>query len=337
MNVARSRYTRVLVGSLAAALAVAGSARAQPSGDTAAAEALFREGKRLMHDERWPDACPKLAESQRIDPATGTLLALALCYEGWGKTASAWATYADAATRSSREGRADREQAARERVRALEPRLARLSIVVAPSVGKAAGLAVERDGVAVGAAAFGVAVPVDPGEHTVVARATGKKPRTFTVTVVAQGATQTVTVDALVDEPRPPAGAAPRTPAGGGPTPLQIGGLVAGGAGVVGLGVGTFFGVRAMGKDGDSEADCTGNVCGKTGAADRRDALAAGDVATAAFVVGGVLVAGGAAAFFLGRPSDEGSVRGARARPLAVAAPLVLRDGAGVVVRGSLF
>src|SRR5204863_10189231 len=77
------------------------------AGDAATAEALFREGRALMEAGNYKAACPKLEESYAQDPATGTLLALGICQERAGLTASAWATYSDAATRAKRDGRAD--------------------------------------------------------------------------------------------------------------------------------------------------------------------------------------------------------------------------------------
>src|SRR5262245_53123818 len=64
--------------------------------EVAVAEALFRQGKDLLAAGKTSEACPKLAESQRIDPAGGTLIALALCYEADGKTASAWVVFGEA-------------------------------------------------------------------------------------------------------------------------------------------------------------------------------------------------------------------------------------------------
>ena len=57
--------------------------------DRAIAEALFRDGKALIAAERINDACAKFQESERLDPALGTLLHLATCYAQVGKTASA--------------------------------------------------------------------------------------------------------------------------------------------------------------------------------------------------------------------------------------------------------
>ena len=61
------------------------------SADPAAAEALFREGRKLLDEGQLDAACSKLAESQRLDASPGTLGSLAQCHEKQGKTATAWA------------------------------------------------------------------------------------------------------------------------------------------------------------------------------------------------------------------------------------------------------
>ncbi len=189
-------------------------ARAQ-TGDAATAESLFREGRARLDAKDFAHACPKLEASFRIDPATGTLLALALCYEGEGKTASAWGAYADAAARARREGRGDREKAARARAAALELRLARLSLVVAPGAQGTAGLSVQRDDAPVDPAAFGSPIPVDPGDHTVVASAPGKV-RWETTIVAFEAKTVEAVVPRLEDAPaeaRAPSATLPVAPA----------------------------------------------------------------------------------------------------------------------------
>ena len=63
------------------------TARAEASlGDKAAAQSLFDEGRRLMGEAKYADACPKLAESQKLDPGVGTQFHLADCYEHLGQT-----------------------------------------------------------------------------------------------------------------------------------------------------------------------------------------------------------------------------------------------------------
>ncbi len=116
---------------LALGLALAPAvARAQSASDQAAATALFKQGRDLMAAGKYADACPKLAESQRLDPGAGTLLNLATCYEKNGQLASAWTTYQDAASAAQKAGEGERVKAARAKVAALEPTLPTLTIVV---------------------------------------------------------------------------------------------------------------------------------------------------------------------------------------------------------------
>ena len=84
-------------------------------GNEAAAEALFDEAKKLANDGKFAEACPKFAESNRLDRGAGTLIHLADCYEKNKQTASAWATFKEAASAaqaiSRRTGRSSRRSA----------------------------------------------------------------------------------------------------------------------------------------------------------------------------------------------------------------------------------
>ncbi len=297
--------------------------------NAALAESLFREGKKLLDAKNYRQACPKLAESFRLDPATGTLLALAMCHEGDGKTASAWAEYNDVAGRSLKDGRSDRDQAARARAAELEPKLSTLAISVPSEVRGARGLEVRRDGVAGGAAAWDVAVPTDPGEHVVEAIAQGKKAWKATVTVGAGGDKRNVVVslgdDVPVEAHRETT--VPRDSSGA-PASLsgtQVGGLVAGGAGVVSLGVGGYFVLHAIQKNKDSKPGCDNqNLCDANSKQDRLDALSAGRLATVTLAAGGALVAVGASLYFLGANHGAPSTGYVRATPVVAGGNLGL-------------
>ncbi|HLK92094.1 MAG TPA: hypothetical protein VKZ18_19535 [Polyangia bacterium] len=210
---------RAVVLAAVAAVAAAGAwnrpARGEgrdQGGDVALAEALFQEGKRLLERGEVAAACPKLAESLRLDEATGTLLALAMCHEAEGRLASAWAEYAGVVARAQTEGRMDRERAARQSVRALEPRLSTLIVEVPEGAAALEGLRVERDGVALAAAGWSTAVPVDPGLHVVAARAPGRTPWSTSLRIGAAAEHLTVTVPVLAPQAPGEASAEGRAP-----------------------------------------------------------------------------------------------------------------------------
>src|ERR1700735_2048415 len=103
MRLARRHVGATLA--FAAILGSAGHARAQGSTAKVAAETLFEEGRRLMTDGKAAEACPKFAESQKLDPSPATLLNLASCYEKTNRPATAWATYKEGASAASAAGR----------------------------------------------------------------------------------------------------------------------------------------------------------------------------------------------------------------------------------------
>src|SRR5262249_41463605 len=69
-------------------------ALAQSANDQASR--LFEDARRLMSEGRFADACPLLAQSDLLDPAVGTKMNLAKCYESLGRTASAWRVWGEA-------------------------------------------------------------------------------------------------------------------------------------------------------------------------------------------------------------------------------------------------
>ena len=219
-------------------------------------------------------ACPKFAESQRLDPGVGTLLALAACHEKQGKTASAWAEYLEVVTEAQRQNQGARATFAKNHAAEFESKLSKLTITVDPATAKLPSLVIKRDEVTVRQASWGTALPIDPGAHTIVATATGKQKWTSQVDVGVQSDTKFIAVPALEDEVTETAGpgaegSSTKTedntetppPATGGGANMRTIGLIVGGAGVVGLVVGSIFGIEAISKSSTAKSDCPGGMC----------------------------------------------------------------------------
>jgi hypothetical protein len=285
------------------ALIVTSSLLARPAlaqdADKATAQALFDTARRDMDAGRFAAACPEFASSYKLDPGPGTLLNLAVCYEKNGQTASAWATFLDAATEAGRAGETPRVQMAREHAQALEPVLARLTVVVAAEA-RVDGLTVRRDGTAVPPEAWGRGMPVDPGHHVIEATAPGKRPWSAAIDVAAaqQASVQIVLADVAAAGPLAPgAPSSPRPPvearAAGSSTQRTLA-YVAGGVGVAGLAVGTVFGLVAMSGWTSAKTACGGGCAdGSSARTQGEQATSFGNVSTGGFVAGGVALAAG--------------------------------------------
>lgn len=271
---------------LAAAVAVEGIALAQEaSTQGAAAEALFRDARRLMLAGTLDEACPKFVAAQKLDPTVGTALNLGDCFERAGKTASAWASFNEARRLATRQSDAGRAAEAARRATRLEASLTRL-LLTAPSRGLPAGIEIQLDDQPLDAAVIGTAIPVDPGTHTVVVRRADARSSTM---VTAPPGQLTVRVELTA----PVARAAPVAPPASGWGTSRLVGVSIGVVGVAGVVVGSIFGVQAIsGKAADGHCD-EFTQCDSIGAPLRRAGIRAGNISTVAFLVGGLALAGG--------------------------------------------
>ena len=298
--------TTLARAALAFALLGAGAARAEPNAeDKALATALFKEGRALMSEGRTAEACPKLEESHRLDPSGGTILNLALCHEQQGMLARSWSEFHEALAFAGRDGRTDREQFAETHVRALEPRLSKLTIVV-PDSARVEGLRIERDGRELGQASWSTAMPVDGGEHIVRASAPGRAPFSATLVIGMESDARTVEVPPFVTVIVPPlATPAPVTPAvpllvapasrsaddaGRGATRRRIGWAV-GAAGLIQLGAAGYFGLQAFREHADSNSACPDEQCTLPGVALNDQSRRAADASTVLAITGLATVA----------------------------------------------
>ncbi|HKO48465.1 MAG TPA: hypothetical protein VJV79_12115, partial [Polyangiaceae bacterium] len=320
-------------------------ARAQ-SGNAALAESLFREGKRLSGERKFAEACPKFAESYKLDPGLGTLLNLATCHESEGKPATAWAEFSEASSRARREGDTERAQLAEERVRALEPKLAHVSITLATGAA-VPGLVIKFDTRELASAALGLPIAVDPGKHVLEASAPGKETSTQSFEMPSKPTTLAITVPVLKESASAaPATAAvaalpsptPATPAPAVAPPAQQGTDSGSNTGAIVTGVTTgvlltgaiVTGVLYSGKRSDfNDANNSGDPTRE----DKRDEAQTWGTVNAVFV-GGALVSAGAFVYFLvsGGKHESPPVSAARLRLTPVVSPQV----AGLMLGGSL-
>lgn len=247
---------RALLAALAI-LMLASSALADAA-DAAAAEALFREGRALMGQDNFDEACAKFSESQRLDASSGTLLNLADCYEKAGKIASAWAAFLEAARFSSRRGEDERAAEGKRRAGLLEPKLSYLTITLERRVD---GLTITRDDVQLKQGALATKIPVDPGTHTIRARAPGYEDWEGTVVVGEAGDNQELSVPALTPVPEQataedPVGE-PLSPPKDVVSPADPTlGYVVGGLGLVSAAVGGVIGWSALSSYDEADKAC---------------------------------------------------------------------------------
>lgn len=280
-------------------LFTSGYAQAESSAESRSnAVLLFDEGEKLFAAGRYADACPKYAESYRLDPQIGALLHVAECFEKTGKLASAWGSWREAEELAAKNGD-DRADLARTRATALEPRLSRLTITV-DARARLEGLTVKRDAVPVAAPLWDTAAPVDPGRHQIEASAPGHRPWTTEVTVSTEG--QALRVDIPVLEPAPaelvtPSGAnaappdhAPDASQAKGPSAKRVAGYIVLGVGSASLITAGVLGAKAIQQHSLYEDRCSG---GKTCTSEYQDYYDTYQTnQTLAFVAAGVGVVG---------------------------------------------
>jgi hypothetical protein len=184
----------------------------------AVAKALFAEGRKLAQAGHFAEACAKFEDSLRVNVGVGTQFNLADCWEHLGKTSSAHALFLGVAASAHALGQAEREQLARERAAALEPRLSHLLIdVTSPTE----GLVVRRNRVPLAREAWGSDSVVDPGKYTIDASAPGKKPWSQIIDVPAFAARPIGVSVPLLESAAGAPDAAPQVPAEA-PAPAAI-------------------------------------------------------------------------------------------------------------------
>src|SRR5262249_9192505 len=245
------------------------------------AEALFRDGKRLMKEGKLAEACAAFEGSERAEHNVATVLSLADCREKNHQYASAWALFLQADSQTRPEPtKAPLNVTAKTRARALEPKLSYLTINV-PDESRIPDLVVSRDGAPVDPAEWNRSIPADGGTHVISGKAPGHESWSTTVVLKPENDKQAVEVPRfkalpqIVNKPPrdhrgdrealpPPPEVDPWTPR----RKVAIG-VAAGGAVIGGVAIG--LGISASNLHSDALATCPASACSPQSAADAHD------------------------------------------------------------------
>jgi len=267
--------------------------------DHSIAQGLFEEALGLMEQGSIAEACPKLAESHRLDPGGGTILNLAICLEKVGKTASAYVAYDEALARAVRDGNREREASARERLAHLRPLVSKIVVRVQPATASLERLDVRFDGASVRSEAWGIRVPVDPGVHTISAAALNRVGVRQEVTIDEPGKVYEVEIPALALAPTPAVTATRSVDVHGTTNRRSLLGYVMTSAGGVLLVGGGISGVLAIDRHAASDRECPGGPDSCTAAGVRAEESATRFSWGANIGIGLGLVAAGVGTYLL--------------------------------------
>jgi hypothetical protein len=321
---------------IAVLLAVAASTPALAQTDPEAADALFREGRRLMAAGQYDEACAKFLESDRAEPSVGALLNLAECELERDEPAAAWTAFrrAELLARAKKEGGRARF-AARQKDR-VGRSLGFVRIAVTPRWREAPDLAVKLSGRPVERRQLGVELPLEPGLYTLTATAGRAEPFTAELDVIASPDVTDVAI-----ELRPRTGLVNSAP---GPAPVaqtrvnrtqRIAGVSMAATGAATLIASVALGAAARSQYNSVKAcgDREAPPCTLDEIATGDSARLKADVATGLFVAG-VVVAGAGLAVWLTSDRERRAETPPTGEPLSVA-PVIDGDQLGVMARGS--
>jgi hypothetical protein len=314
--------TALVTGAAAALLVLCpGGARAdEPSArQKDAAEKLFLEGREAVTRGETELACAKFRSSVALFPVTNAVANVARCAEREGRTVEALRAWEQ--VMAMLPAGDERLGPARERATALGARVPRLTLGLPAEMPPTARILI--DGAAIARDAWNAALPLTPGEHTVVVEVPGRAPHRFSITLIdGERKELPVTAGPAAETPPPP----PPPPPPPFLTGRRMAGLAVGSVGVAGLAAAGITGGVLLSRDARIHTLCPGRVCSPEGTAEiagSKPLLAANGVAWGVGLAG---VGVGLILLLTGR---------AEAAPRTAVAPLLVPGGGGVAMGGA--
>ena len=282
-------------------LLVASGLAPRAHAETGAAEALFREGREATRRGEHANACALFAESERLEPAVGTELNLALCEERIGHLLRAWQFFRLSLDRLPAGD--DRLLMAQRHLSDIDERIPRVTLKA--KVPLPVGTVIELGQTRLTPSSLGVAIPVELGELgevVLVVRAPRHENRLYQL-VLSERERQTLSIEpgpSSVAGPGPSARTAEAAarPAVSNHDSSKLLGVLGLGLGGAALAVSGASGLAVLSAKQEMEDECNADqACTARGmdAAERGSKFST--IATVSFAVG--VVAAGAGTWFL--------------------------------------
>jgi tetratricopeptide (TPR) repeat protein len=321
-----------LVSSVVTLALIAGVVMADPASKKRA-DKLFEDGRKYLANGEYSLACTAFEQSQQADPAIGTQLNIALCYEKWGKLAAAHDAYVEA-ERQALEVKDKRSTVARKKSEELERKVAHLRVTLPDGVDRYAIYLL--DAVEIGVAKLTADLVLDPGSHVIEMRIAGAPPSRSEIElepgqqmklelvapVVKQDSND---VKPVVEAPRPVAIITTTTRS----KPALYGGLGLVVAGAATIGVASFIALDARSDYNAANKRCPDGMC-----ASQADFEATRDARDRARSMTWVF-AGGAAVAVIGTILIVTSKRTTTRESISLT-PTLTNNGAGIAIGGAL-
>jgi len=308
-----------------AAFLAAATASAQTQ--EAVAQTRFNKGRELFIAGQFAPALVEFRAATELYESPNTRLYIARCERELGHASAAYIEFSRAATEAADRSRADpryasTRDAAKQEAAALEPKLAHVT-VLAPN-GLPDGATITVNGVALNAAAVGVAAPIDPGPIEIVANAPGyvqqkksaraaagesveikvqlEKAPESAQTQTAETATQTQATQTPLPRDEPPRDESPQASHG-----LRNAGFVVGGIGIAGMAVFGVFAGLAQSRYDQLKNECNGGPCDPSYNSKIDEGSTFQTVANVALAAGGGLIVTGAIMIIAGISTGSAS------------------------------
>jgi hypothetical protein len=297
------------LGAIALAASITSIARADDALKEGRAADLFKQGRTLMEQGKTEEACAAFRASKELVQKAVTLINLAQCDEKLGKTASALGEFTKGLSLAKDEKNEERVDIAREGISRLEPKVVRVTFTI-PAEDAEATLLLDGDDLPLAVAKS--PTPIDPGQHSIVAKAPGRVDWNggFTVGPTDKVLTVPVPVLELVkgpdpikppDKDKPPQRTRKKKPTGG-VSGWAVLGFTVGGASLL---TGIITGAASLGMSEKLKENCTNNTCGPDNEGDLSTALGLANASNVLLPVGVVGLVLGGVAIVVDKPSEE--------------------------------